>query len=153
MFNLGFGELAIIFIVLILAVGPERLPTLMKGVGKALRTVRQASREIRTTVGIDELLRDDVLQPKPARRPVPKAAIPRNAESTAQAPAGAPPAAAADSDAATGTPGPTVASDAPTSSFAAPAASQPSPASAPTTGTGTVQAPDHDAAAEPPKDA
>ena len=65
MFNLGFGELAVIFIVLIIAVGPDRLPTMMKGLGKTIRTVRQASRDIRATVGIDELMREDVMQPLP----------------------------------------------------------------------------------------
>jgi len=90
MFNLGFGELAVIFIVLIIAVGPDRLPTMMKGLGKTIRTVRQASRDIRATVGIDEMLREDMLQPLP-RRPVPKAAIARPPAGSASLPAPAPP--------------------------------------------------------------
>jgi len=94
MFNLGFGELAVIFIVLIIAVGPDRLPTMMKGLGKTIRTVRQASRDIRATVGIDELMREDVLQPLP-RRPVPKAAIARPPASAASLPQPAPADAAA----------------------------------------------------------
>ena len=89
MFNLGFGELAVIFIVLIIAVGPDRLPTMMKGLGKTIRTVRQASRDIRATVGIDELMREDVMQPLP-RRPVPKAAIARPPASSATLPLPAP---------------------------------------------------------------
>jgi sec-independent protein translocase protein TatB len=84
-FNLGFGELAVIFIVLIIAVGPDRLPAMMKGLGKTIRTVRQASRDIRATVGIDEMMREDVLQPLP-RRPVPKAAIARPATASATLP-------------------------------------------------------------------
>lgn len=85
MFNLGFGELAVIFIVLIIAVGPDRLPTMMKGLGKTIRTVRQASRDIRATVGIDEMLREDIMQPLP-RRPVPKAAIARPPANSASLP-------------------------------------------------------------------
>lgn len=85
MLNLGFGELAVIFIVLIIAVGPDRLPTMMKGLGKTIRTVRQASRDIRATVGIDELLREDVMAPLP-KRPVPKAAIARPAAGTTSLP-------------------------------------------------------------------
>jgi Sec-independent protein translocase protein TatA len=88
MFNLGAGELAIIFIVLIIAVGPDRLPTMMKGLGKAIRTVRAASREIRTTVGIDEMMREDVLAPP--RRPPPKAVVSRPVQPAAQLPAPAP---------------------------------------------------------------
>jgi sec-independent protein translocase protein TatB len=70
MFNIGFGELAVIFIVLIIAVGPERLPSMMKTVGKTVRTLRQASRDLRASTGIDELLREDFDYHPPPRPPV-----------------------------------------------------------------------------------
>ena len=71
MFNIGFGELAVICIVLIIAVGPERLPSMMKTVGKTVRTLRQASRDLRASTGIDELLREDFdYHPPPPRAPV-----------------------------------------------------------------------------------
>jgi len=69
MFNIGFGELAIICIVLIIAVGPERLPSMMKTLGKTMRTLRQASRDIRASTGIDELLREDLDLYTPPSRP------------------------------------------------------------------------------------
>ncbi len=68
MFNLGFGELAVILVILLIVVGPARLPTLMKSTGKALRTLRDASRDIRTSVGFDEMMREDLLKPAPPRR-------------------------------------------------------------------------------------
>jgi sec-independent protein translocase protein TatB len=68
MFDIGFGELAVICIVFIIAVGPEKLPAMMKTMGKTKRTLRQASRDIRTSTGIDELLRDDMLDMPAARR-------------------------------------------------------------------------------------
>ena len=71
MFNLGFGEILVICVVLIIVVGPERLPAVMKNVGKTLRTVRQASREIQNTVGLDELWREDVLNTPPPRPRMP----------------------------------------------------------------------------------
>lgn len=77
MFNLGFGEILVICVILIVVVGPERLPTLMKNVGKGMRTVREATREIRTTIGIDEMMREDVLQPAPPKRPPPAATVSR----------------------------------------------------------------------------
>jgi sec-independent protein translocase protein TatB len=78
--SLGFQEILVICVILIVVVGPEKLPAMMKGVGKALRTMREASREIRTTVGIDEMLREDVLRPPPPRpRPVPSATVARAA--------------------------------------------------------------------------
>ncbi len=70
--GVGFGELAVICIILILAIGPERMPQAMRTVGKTLRTLRQASRDIRSATGIDELLREDLLDGRPAvRRPAP----------------------------------------------------------------------------------
>ena len=42
MFNIGFGELAVICIVLIIAVGPERLPSMMKTLGKTTLTLELA---------------------------------------------------------------------------------------------------------------
>jgi Tat protein translocase TatB subunit len=88
MFNLGFGEILVICVVLIIVVGPERLPAVMKNVGKTLRTVRQASREIQTTVGLDELWREDVLAPPPPRpRVPPPATVSRAPETPALPPA------------------------------------------------------------------
>jgi sec-independent protein translocase protein TatB len=78
--SLGFGEILVICIVLIIVVGPERLPSLMKNVGKAVRTVRAASREIQATVGLDEILREDVLYTPPEPpSPPPAATISRDA--------------------------------------------------------------------------
>ena len=92
--SLGFQEILVICVILIVVVGPEKLPAMMKGVGKALRTMREASREIRTTVGIDEMLREDVLRPPPPRpRPVPAATVARAASLPATAPAASAPAA------------------------------------------------------------
>jgi sec-independent protein translocase protein TatB len=77
MFNIGIGELAIICIVLIIAVGPDKLPSMMKTLGKTVRTLRQASRDIRASTGIDELLREDLdLNAPMRRRPVPPAGPP-----------------------------------------------------------------------------
>jgi sec-independent protein translocase protein TatB len=77
MFSLGFGEIVIIALILIVVVGPERLPSVMKNVGKTLRTVRQASRDLRETVGLDEMMREDVLRPMPPPRRPPPATVSR----------------------------------------------------------------------------
>ncbi|NOY93468.1 MAG: hypothetical protein GXP55_19975 [Deltaproteobacteria bacterium] len=56
MFGIGIGEFAIIFLVLLLAVGPKSMPKLMRTVGKGMREFRKATRELRAQVGIDEML-------------------------------------------------------------------------------------------------
>lgn len=68
MFGIGFGEIVIILIVLLIAVGPEKMPTFMKALGRGLREFRRATRELRSSVGIDELLRDEDL--RDLRRPI-----------------------------------------------------------------------------------
>lgn len=94
MFNLGFGEIAVILVILLIVVGPSRLPTVMKSTGKAMRTLRQASRDIQTSVGLDEMMREDLLRPTPPKRmaPQPQAPgtaprVPAAAEARAAAPA------------------------------------------------------------------
>lgn len=61
-FGIGFGEIILIAIVLLLVVGPHKLPDLAKTVGKGLRVVRKAGNELRDAMQIDEVseLRRDI---------------------------------------------------------------------------------------------
>lgn len=91
MFNIGFSELVVICIVLIVVVGPERLPSMMKTMGKTIRSLRQASRDLRASTGIDELLREDfdLYAPPPPRRPAPPEQMPVSRQEVVEAlPAG-----------------------------------------------------------------
>jgi len=58
MFNLGLGELLVIAIIFIIVVGPERLPELMRSLGKALLSIQKANRDLQTSIGLDELRRE-----------------------------------------------------------------------------------------------
>lgn len=76
MFGIGPTELAFFLVIVLLAVGPDRLPTFMRTVGKGLRQVRNASREFKDAIGLDELMREgDPFRAPPVRppsaRPVP----------------------------------------------------------------------------------
>ena len=76
MFGVGPTELAFFLVIVLLAVGPDRLPTFMRTVGKGLRQVRNASREFKDAIGLDELMREgDPFRSPPVRppraRPVP----------------------------------------------------------------------------------
>ncbi|MDB4977212.1 MAG: uncharacterized protein JWN48_5553 [Myxococcaceae bacterium] len=62
MFGIGFSEMLIIGVVLLLAVGPRQLPQLMKTVGKGIRDVKRAAEDLRRSTGIDELMRDEDLR-------------------------------------------------------------------------------------------
>lgn len=70
MFGIGPTELAFFLVIVLLAVGPDRLPTFMRTVGKGLRQVRNASREFKDAIGLDELMREgDPFRAPPVRRP------------------------------------------------------------------------------------
>lgn len=79
MFGIGAGELMVIAIVILIAVGPDRLPTLMKTLGKGMRDVRRTTNELRRSTGIDEILEENDLRdplglkkPVPQKKPAPK---------------------------------------------------------------------------------
>ncbi len=89
MFGIGPTELIFFLVILLLAVGPEKLPTFMRTVGKGLRQLRSASREFKDAIGLDELMREgDPFRAPPVRppraRPVP--VKPEDAKPQAQPP-------------------------------------------------------------------
>jgi len=47
MFGLSFWEIGVILVVALIALGPKRLPQLLKSVGRGMREVRRASNELR----------------------------------------------------------------------------------------------------------
>lgn len=54
-FGIGFSEIVLIAIVLLLVVGPNRLPDLAKTVGKGIRSVRRAGADLRNAVDVEEV--------------------------------------------------------------------------------------------------
>ena len=65
MFGMSIQELVLIFIVVLVVLGPKRLPQLATALGRAIREFRRASWEIRQSLEIDELRKDfrDAVQP------------------------------------------------------------------------------------------
>ncbi len=50
MFNLGAGEIAVIMIVALLLLGPDKLPELARGIGKLVREFRRQTDDVRGLV-------------------------------------------------------------------------------------------------------
>ncbi len=50
MFGIGWSELVICFLIVLLVFGPKRLPEIGIAVGKALRFFKEASREVRESM-------------------------------------------------------------------------------------------------------
>ncbi len=57
-FGIGFGEVVLILIVVLLVVGPDKLPTIAKTIGKGVRAARRAGNELRDAVQAEEIRRD-----------------------------------------------------------------------------------------------
>ena len=75
MFDVGFWELAVIFVVGLLVLGPERLPQVARQMGQWAGRARRMARLLTTQLQ-DELNAVDpnrIMDPKPARRPTPPA--------------------------------------------------------------------------------
>ena len=73
MFDVGFSELAVIFVVGLLVLGPERLPKVAQQVGQWAGKARRMARMLTTQLQ-DELNTIDpnrIMDPKPASRPSP----------------------------------------------------------------------------------
>ncbi|AKF11745.1 hypothetical protein DB32_008894 [Sandaracinus amylolyticus] len=103
--------MVVIAVLILIAVGPDKLPTMVKTVAKTYRQFRRAANEIRASTGIDDLLRDEELRElaelrkqkllamsqKPAPKPVAPAASAAAASSAAASSAAASSAALASS--------------------------------------------------------
>jgi TatA/E family protein of Tat protein translocase len=50
----GTPELIVIFIVALLLFGPNKLPELARGLGRGVRELRKATREIRNQLNLDD---------------------------------------------------------------------------------------------------
>jgi TatA/E family protein of Tat protein translocase len=59
MFGIGPGEMIVLLVILLIAVGPKGMPKLMKAVGRGMREFRKATDDLRQQVGLDELMRDE----------------------------------------------------------------------------------------------
>ena len=56
MFDLGFQELIVIFIVALLVFGPKRLPELGKSLGKALAELKKAAEGVRDQINAESTI-------------------------------------------------------------------------------------------------
>ena len=105
MFNIGAAELAVIFVVALLLLGPDKLPELARGIGKFMREFRRQTDEVRGMVErefyqMDQEIKETPAAPNtvPSIKP-PATEAPTLAESTSPPPAeSAPPQALLDPD-------------------------------------------------------
>jgi len=83
MFDIGFQELVLIFVIALLVFGPKNLPQLGRSLGRAMREFRRASDEFRNTIETNLHINDP--DPPPTLQPaaqLPPAEPPAAAEQT-----------------------------------------------------------------------
>jgi sec-independent protein translocase protein TatB len=57
----SFSELVVIGVVALVAVGPQRLPGMLRSLGQWMRKIRKMTTEVRAQTGIDDMLRAEGL--------------------------------------------------------------------------------------------
>ena len=90
MFDIGFAELVLLFVIGLLVLGPERLPKvaaeLGRWVGRARRTATQLRRQLEREIELSEVIQPP--RPPPPRKPqAPAETPPTPAEAAPAAPA------------------------------------------------------------------
>ena len=59
MFGISLTELALIAVVTLVIVGPQKLPSMLRTLGEWARRLRRITTEVRAQTGIDEILRQE----------------------------------------------------------------------------------------------
>jgi Tat protein translocase TatB subunit len=70
MFDIGFQELVLIFVIALIVFGPKNLPDLGRRLGRAMREFRRASDEFRSTIETNLKINEPDPVPEPAPAPV-----------------------------------------------------------------------------------
>jgi sec-independent protein translocase protein TatB len=82
MFGMGMGEILLILVVALLALGPDKLPAAAKAIGKGIRDLRRQTHALQSTIEQDtklgeavrvikSALREDPSRPRPRPPPTP----------------------------------------------------------------------------------
>lgn len=92
MFNLGAGEIAVIMIVALLLLGPDKLPELARGIGKFVREFRRQTDDVRGLVEREfykmdqEVFAEEQAQAKRIEPPAPEPVPPATASAEGELP-------------------------------------------------------------------
>ena len=72
--NIGFGELLIIIVVLIVFFGPKRIPDIAQSVGKGIREFKRAMKDVQdeVTKSVNEEPKSGAKEQKTIAEPLPK---------------------------------------------------------------------------------
>jgi sec-independent protein translocase protein TatB len=117
MFEIGFSELLLIFVIALIVLGPQKLPKLVAQVGrwagKARGMARQFREQLESEINLDELNKAQAKTPPPPSPSNPWDPAPAEPVATAEPSTAAEPGVAPDSAVASDDPAPATSADAP----------------------------------------
>jgi Tat protein translocase TatB subunit len=87
-FGIGFQEMLLILVVVLIFFGPKRLPDLAKSLGKGLAEFKKASEEVKKS--IDDAMKEETAKTEGAKEEPAKAETPATGESPPPIPPGLP---------------------------------------------------------------
>ena len=61
-FGMGFGEMIVLGVVLLVVVGPRELPRLLRSLGRSIAKLRRMSSDLRKQSGIDDIIDEEGLR-------------------------------------------------------------------------------------------
>lgn len=82
MFGIGFQEMLIILVVILIFFGPKRLPDLAKSIGKGIAEFKKASDEVRK--GIDDAMKEETVKEEPSNTETTRTETPRTEPTATQ---------------------------------------------------------------------
>lgn len=62
MFGISFTEIAVILVIALVVVGPDKLPKMMRTLGEWTAKLRRLTTEVRVQTGIDDVLREEGIE-------------------------------------------------------------------------------------------
>lgn len=75
MLGIGFGELLVIAAIVVIAVGPDKMPGFLRTVVKGVRDFRRTTNDLRNAVRLDQILDPDDLNLHGRALPTPRRAL------------------------------------------------------------------------------
>lgn len=79
MFGMGTWEIALVLVIALLVLGPDKLPSVARSIGKGLREMRRATNDLRVHMELDDIPDEPRVQTAPAKKHEDKRAEAKNA--------------------------------------------------------------------------
>ena len=67
MFGMGMGELVVVFLIILMLFGANKLPEIAQAMGKSVREFKKAANEMKQSVDVDPVVEAKIIEHKPVK--------------------------------------------------------------------------------------